>query len=73
MYFEDHSPPHFHAQYAEFETVIEIENLSVLRGSLPPRAMGLVVEWATLRRRELAAAWRQAQDMKTLSKIAPLE
>jgi hypothetical protein len=44
MYFDDHAPPHFHAQYAEFEAVIQIDDFSVLRGRLPPRALGLVAE-----------------------------
>ena len=73
MYFEDHPPEHFHARYAEFEVVIRIEDLSVARGTLPPRALGLVIEWATLHQGELSEVWRQAQAMQTLSKIAPLE
>jgi hypothetical protein len=73
MYFEDHPPPHFHAHYGEFEAVIRIEDGSVLRGALPPRPLGLVVEWAALRRDDLAEVWRQARAMETLSKITPLE
>ena len=73
MYFDDHDPPPFHAQYAEFEAVIQIDDFSVLRGNLPPRALGLVVEWAQLRHKELSEVWRQAQAMQTLSKIPPLE
>ena len=73
MYFEDHAPPHFHAQYAEFEALIRIDDFSVLRGSLPPRALGLVVEWAGLRKPALAEVWRQAQAKQTLSKVLPLE
>ncbi len=73
MYFDDHAPPHFHAQYADFEAVIQIDDFSVLRGSLPPRALGLVAEWAQLRHAELTEAWRRAQTMQTLSKIPPLE
>ena len=48
MYFADHAPPHFHAEYAEHEARIAIESLAVISGKLPPRAMGLVAEWATL-------------------------
>jgi Domain of unknown function (DUF4160) len=73
MYFEDHPPAHFHARYAEFEAVIQIDELSVLRGKLPPRVLGLVIEWATLHRAELAEVWRQAGAMEPLSKIDPLE
>jgi hypothetical protein len=73
MYFDDHPPPHFHARYAEFEAVIRIEDLSVQRGSLPPRALGLVVEWAKLHQPELTEAWARAQAGQVLSKIDPLE
>jgi hypothetical protein len=45
MYFSDHEPAHFHAQYGEFEALIEIETLAVLRGELPRRALALVLEW----------------------------
>jgi len=42
MYFADHAPPHFHAEYAEHEARIAIDSLAVISGKLPPRAMGLV-------------------------------
>ena len=53
MYFYDHEPPHFHAQYAEHHAVIAIETGAVLVGELPSRALKLVSEWATLHRPEL--------------------
>ena len=55
MYFADHAPPHFHAEYAEHEARIAIGSLAVLSGNLPPRAMGLVAEWTTLHQNELQA------------------
>jgi len=48
MFFDDHNPPHFHAEYAGDVALIDIRTLSVFAGQLPPRAMGLVVEWAVL-------------------------
>ena len=53
MYFADHAPPRFHAEYAEQEARIAIGSLAVLSGNLPPRAMGLVAEWTTLHQKEL--------------------
>jgi hypothetical protein len=38
MYFDDHPPPHFHAQYGSFQAVVAIETLAVIAGELPPRA-----------------------------------
>jgi hypothetical protein len=35
MYFNDHSPPHFHAEYGEWEAVYVIDTLDNLRGELP--------------------------------------
>jgi hypothetical protein len=56
MYYGDHAPPHFHAQYAEHEALIEIETMAVVAGDLPSRALGLVVEWASMHRGELREA-----------------
>ncbi|MBI1785193.1 DUF4160 domain-containing protein [Candidatus Sumerlaeota bacterium] len=44
MYYNDHSPSHFHAEYGEFEAVYVINTMEVMRGRLPRRAHGMVVE-----------------------------
>jgi hypothetical protein len=28
MYFNDHNPPHFHAEYGDYEALIDIDTLS---------------------------------------------
>jgi hypothetical protein len=73
MYFNDHSPAHFHAEYGEYEALVEIETLSILRGDLPRRAMALVLEWAALHRQELRADWERARGGEPLESIAPLD
>lgn len=72
IYYGDHPDPHFHAIYGGFEAEIRIEDLSIIAGRLPPRAMGLVVEWASARRAALKEDWRLAQHHRPLKKIAPL-
>jgi len=72
MYFDDHNPPHFHAFYGEAEAEIAIESLAVLAGRLPPRAMGLVTEWAMQRREDLRRAWEQASTPAPIDRIDPL-
>ena len=67
MYFRDHSPAHFHAEYGEYEALVEIE------GELPRRAMALVLEWAALHRQELRADWERARGGTPLESIAPLD
>jgi hypothetical protein len=73
MFFDDHNPPHFHAEYAGGLALIDIRTLAVFSGRLPPRAMGLVIEWATRHREELLADWERAQAQQDLRPIAPLE
>ena len=58
LYWDDHPPPHFHVRYGSQRALIEIETLSVLAGSLSPRALGLVIEWAAQHRAELRANWQ---------------
>ena len=64
MYWKDHGPPHFHALYAEHEALIDIQELRVLRGSLPRRAMALVLEWAAERRGELTEDWNLCSQLQ---------
>ena len=73
MYFREHGPPHFHADYGDDHALIRIDNLAVLRGSLPPRAHGFVVEWASMHLTELQQAWARVQRQESPGKIAPLE
>ena len=72
MYAGDHVPPHFHAVYGEYEALVGIESLSVVRGRLPPRAHGMVIEWASLHQQELWECWDKSQLMEPPDKIAPL-
>jgi len=73
MYYNDHDPPHFHVVYNEFRAVIAISDLSILFGDLPPKAIGLVMEWARLHKAELLADWRLCQQRQPLNLISPLE
>jgi hypothetical protein len=72
LYFADHVPPHFHAEYGEYEARIAIESLAVLSGALPPRAMGLVAEWSVLHQRELLEQWQRVMSHEPPARIEPL-
>ncbi len=73
MFFDDHNPPHFHAEYGEFKASIRIKDFTLLRGQLPPRALGLVMEWAALHQDELMKNWALIEKNKSLLKIDPLK
>ena len=72
MYFDDHHPPLFHAEYAAQEALIETDTLAVMAGGLPSRALGLVVEWASLHQVELQEAWSRAENLEPMGTIEPL-
>jgi hypothetical protein len=72
MYFDEHNPPHFHARYGKEKAAIGIEPVRVLEGRLPPRALGLVVEWASEHREELRTNWNAVQADLPPKRIEPL-
>lgn len=72
MFYDEHNPPHFHAVYGNHSAAISIESFKVLEGSLPPRILGLVVEWASEHRDELNENWERREKSLGLKKIKPL-
>jgi len=52
MFYRDHNPPHFHAVYADYEGIIDIEKNEIIGGLLPPRVLGLVTERTALHQNE---------------------
>ncbi|MEO0058732.1 MAG: hypothetical protein RLZZ312_379 [Bacteroidota bacterium] len=74
MYINDHNPPHFHARYNENEATFSITDFALIKGKLPPKALGLVVEWASLHNIELLENWKNLveNDSKSFNKIEPL-
>lgn len=73
MFFDDHAPPHFHVEYNDFKAVIRLEPLALVEGRLPPRALGLVMEWAQQHKAELLEDWSLCATKQAPKKIAPLE
>jgi len=72
VYWRDHAPPHFHAVYGDHQAIVGIVELRLLGGALPPRPLGLVMEWATRHQPELLRVWEQAQKLEPLDWIDPL-
>lgn len=64
--------PHFHARFGDDEASIDIEELAVIAGTLPRRALRLVVEWARLHQAELRKNWDRARRHQPLEPIEPL-
>ena len=72
VFYNEHNPPHFHARYGEHKAAIDIQTLRILEGTLPPRALGLVVEWASQHQDELMKDWDLAEKDLPPAKIEPL-
>ena len=73
MYYDDHNPPHFHAIYGKYKAVISIQDFAILEGDLPPKAVGLVMEWGRAHKNDLLKEWDFDRKKKSLFPIEPLE
>ena len=72
MFYNDHAPPHFHAEYGGRQMLVAIETSAVIAGKLAPRAPGLVMEWAALHQDDLRNIWSQARSMEPLDGVDSL-
>ncbi len=75
MYFYDdkkHNKPHIHAEYAEYEASIAIDDGSVLSGNLPSAKLKLVQAWVEIHKEDLMADWKLAVAGEPVFKIEPL-
>ena len=72
MFYNEHEPPHFHAEYHGNKAVFDF-NGNVMKGTLISRtATKLVREWIDLRVEELKEDWELARAGKEVKRIAPL-
>ena len=72
MYYEDHNPPHFHAEYNGNNALIDIENATVLAGIFPLKQLKLILAWCEIHKDELLENWKFAQEYEKINKIEPL-
>lgn len=72
MYFDDHTPAHFHVAHGDREAKVRIDTLEVIDSTLTTRDLRLVLGWAKLHQDELAANWTRARAGETLKPIEPL-
>ena len=73
MYYLDHNPPHFHAEYQGHKAEYNINTLELIVGDMPRRANSLILEWASIHREELVENWQLARAQEELIKITPLD
>jgi hypothetical protein len=74
MFFDDHNPPHFHAEFQEHRAIIDIQSARLLDGNLPPKQLKLVRKWAILHQKELMENFiNLGKNFKSYNRIDPLQ
>jgi len=73
MYWAEHFPMHFHAEYGNAKAIISIEQSVVIKGALPAKQLKLVLAWCEIHRDELIENWKSAQEHGDIKKIDPLK
>lgn len=71
MNYNDHSPPHFHAEYQDYEALVDIASGAVT-GTMPRRALSLIWTWSDAHQAELFENWQRARNREALKWIEPL-
>ncbi|MFO7907334.1 MAG: DUF4160 domain-containing protein [Planctomycetota bacterium] len=73
MFFDDHDPPHLHAEYSGMKAIFDFRG-NVRKGDLRSRtATKLVREWIDLHISEREEEWQRAMSSQELKKIEPLK
>lgn len=65
MYFQDHNPPHFHAEKDGENGVFEISTLKIIEGDLSTKTQKEVRNWAEQHQKALKNMW----DIQKITKI----
>lgn len=73
MNFNDHNPPHLHAEYGEFEAIFDIADNRIISGNLGKTATRLVRRWIELHKVELLENWNLLRSKIQPVKITPLD
>lgn len=72
MFFDDHNPPHVHAEYAEFVAQFDFE-ANLIKGEMPTKQRKLIEAWILLHQDEIKADWKIALEGGTIERIDPLK
>ena len=59
VYANDHLPPHFHVLAPDFEALVEIASLVVVRGSVEGQSGKRALAWAVENKALIAAEWNR--------------
>ena len=72
MFYNDHSPAHFHAQYQNYKATFSITTGQMIDGKFPLKQSAYVTAWALMHQKELMVNWKDLKMGKEASKVNPL-
>lgn len=72
MSWNEHNPPHFHVEYAEYKAMVLIQEGILGKGFLPGKQLKLVLAWCEIHKDELMQNWELSKAGKPLNRINPL-
>jgi len=72
LFYDEHNPPHFHAEYAGFKALITMKD-GVVKGKMPKRALKLIFEWMEMHNDKLMENWELSLKGEPLKNIEPLD
>ncbi len=72
MYYDDHNPPLFHAEYDGYKAIVNINDCVVIKGFFPHKQLKLLLAWAEIHKEELLKNWELLAAFEQPNKINPL-
>ena len=73
MFYREHEPPHFHAEYQGQLAKFDFDGKMIAGNINSKTARRLIKQWSSVHRAQLEANWEKMKEGRTLEKIAPLE
>ena len=73
MHYNEHEPPHFHAEYHGQRAKFSLDGTLVVGRLHSPTARRLIRKWATANQSALRANWGRLKAGTPLEHISPLE
>ena len=73
MYYQDHEPGHFHAEYQGEQAKFDFSGVLLVGQITSGTARRLIKEWAELHQDELETNWERMKAGETMEQIPPLE
>lgn len=70
IHYQDHNPPHFHAEYQGQQAIFAIKNARIIEGDFPKKLIPVIKEWTLEHKIELLDDWERAQKNEPLLKIS---